>query len=73
MKHEKQYKVCWFECDVCGIASPNSLSWSEARAAMREAGWEIEETWNGLNYVTRHLCPDCRTENEISVSSKPSE
>ena len=65
MIREKRGRTSYYlECDRCNIQSTAALSKEGALRLAREAGWRIEERWNGLIRVSHHLCPWCRRDAE---------
>ena len=46
-------------CDECGATAGQAQIRLEAVEIARNSGFQFHTTWNGLEHVTRHLCPRC--------------
>lgn len=55
---DKRGKKYYPVCDGCGNELPYCDTWSEARDAMDNAGWEYDHKFD------TNLCPACQEENE---------
>lgn len=56
---ERTETVYAVTCDNCGARADWGLSEKEARDLAQEAGWYHKQRFNGLEYVSRDLCPQC--------------
>ena len=65
MIREKRGRTTYYlECNRCNLQSPAALSQEGALRLAREKGWRLEERWNGLAYVSHHLCPWCQRDED---------